>query len=142
MSGIRQMDPLQWCDTGLIAPGHTCGARAIVVLVSVDRPLVYREVVGSRVVVLRKTRCGSDQKGSKCTVRSGICATMVSEDPPDAFRRESEVQSTGLCTVCLFIAMTHGHEPRFKVLSLSLQSCARRTVSEFPDVPLPEPEHF
>ena len=68
MSGIRQMDPLQWCDIGLIAPGHTCGACAIVVLVSVHRSLVYREVVGSRAVVRRKTRCGSDQKGSMCTV--------------------------------------------------------------------------
>ena len=45
MSGIRQMYPLQWCDMGLIASGHKGGACAIVVLVSVDRLLVYREIV-------------------------------------------------------------------------------------------------
>ena len=102
MSG-SQMDPLQWCDIGLITPGHTCGACAIVVLVSVHRSLVCREVVGSRAVVRRKMRCGSDQKGSMCTVsRESVPRWSLRIQPTrssDAFRRESELQCTELCTV-------------------------------------------
>ena len=102
-SGIRQMDPLQWCDIGLITAGHTCGACAIVVLVSVHRSLVYREVVGSRAVVRRKMRCGSDQKGSMCTVsRESVPRWSLRIQPTrssDALRRESELQCTELCTV-------------------------------------------
>ena len=121
MSGIRQRYPLQWCDMGLIASGHKGGACAIVVLVSVDRPLVHREIVGSRAVLLRKTRCGSDQKGSMCTViRESVPRWSLRIQPTrssDVFRRESESQCTRSVYSCLFIAMTHGHEPRFKVLS-------------------------
>ena len=121
----------QWCDTGLIAPGHICGARALVELISVDRPLVCWEVVGSRAVVLRKTRCGSDQKGWESVPRWSlrIDSTRCSE----ALRRNSGMQCTGLCTVCLFIAMTHRHEPWFKVLShqhhsLELEQVEARVV--------------
>ena len=52
----------------------------------------------------------------------------------DAFRRESEMQCTGLYTVCLFIAMTHRHEPWFKVLSHHHQTPEKETLQYTPQL--------